>query len=179
MHARRLAAVLATATLALGTVLVAAPAQAAGPIAGCKLMTAAQATKVLGAKATVKHQTNKATPKGPIIVLNRGCTWHSAKGDFGYTANIYMTASIATLFYNGAAANTAKAPHLVLKKNVTVAKQHGFLRVYYFPTAKGKKYMDQIEVRKGRTLFITNVASATNDKGAKALLAAADVVPHM
>ena len=170
--------------LALGATLVGAapPAAAlrvfpaAAPVRGCLIITVAQASAILGKPAVKIHETNTSTPT-KLVVLNRGCTYKGGAVSFGYTVQTYKTLAMAKLLYSSAATATGKAPALVVKKNVAIG-DGAFLRVYKF-TGAALPYMDQIEVRKGSVLFVTNIGLATNDGGAKAITAAKDALPRM
>ncbi len=172
-----------TGALVLGsTVIGAAPPATALPVVptataarGCQIITTAQATAILGKPAAKIHETNLATPT-KLVVLNRGCSYKSAAGSFGYTVTTYRTLAFAKLFYSMAATATAKAPNLVVKKNVAIGNG-AFVRVYKVTGAR--PFMDQIEMRKGSMLFITNIAVAKNDGGAKAIAAAKGALPRM
>jgi len=180
VSARAVTTVLVSAALFSGlavTPAVAVPSRA-GHAKACTLITAAEASKILGAKAHKTHEINKATPHGKVMLLNRGCTYKSAKGTFGFTANVYASVKIAKIFYAHARSATAGSPQVKVKKDRTIAGCPAFVRVYYIKGAP-KPWMDQIEVRKGAVLFVTNISPAKNDKGAMAVAAAKHAVPRM
>ncbi len=169
--------------LAVGSILISGSASVSAlavgprsvPVRGCLVITAAQATVLLGKPAVKIHETTTATP-GKVIVLNRGCTYKSAAGSFGYNVQTFRSLAYAKLFYSTAAAATAKAPTLVVKKNVLLGSG-AFVRVYRVTGLR--PFMDQIEMRKGSILFVTNILVAKNDGGAKAIAAAKYALPRM
>ncbi|MEI6623825.1 MAG: hypothetical protein WCP28_18180 [Actinomycetes bacterium] len=176
----------------VGTLVVGAgPAQAAAPAAGaqsaggCSLLTAKQASKVLGSPAHKTHETNLKNVGG--AKRSRGCIYAFADGYFGFDANTYPSASLAKKIFKSSAQGTLESTpnlFLMIAANVKVKGFPGFVRAHEgIPGPNDppitKPYIYNVVVRKGATVYANSFASDNLSSGPMLLAAARIVVARM
>jgi hypothetical protein len=186
MYLKPLATVFVAVMVVVGLAAVpASGAPAAKPVGGCALLGPKPAAKFFGGPAQVIHETNK---KGTgATILNRGCTYSSADQLLGYTANTYVSATVAKSIFtamSGATKESTENLFLMGADNVKITGQPGFARIHRLIPGAGeappaKEFLYQVVVRKGATIFIEEYGANDLDSMTRLYGVAKVVVPRM